>query len=108
MKNKLAWGGKNNTRTLRMLQEQAPGDTGTYGTQSGTGFGQTQTTQTYVPTGENLADLEINLVAVTPGVVQANTGVTITWLLTADSAAEAETLQEQAAEEQQDSDFGGS
>lgn len=98
MKNKLTWGGKNNTRTLRMLKQQD--GSGDYGTG---GYGQTQTTQTYVPSGENLTDLEINLVAVTPGIVQANTGITITWLLTADSAAEAETLQEQ-----QDSDFGGS
>lgn len=105
MKNKLTWGGKNNTRTLRMLEEQE--GSGNYGGGSG-GYGQTQTTQTYVPSGENLADLEINLVAVTPGVVQANTGVTITWLLTADSTAQAETLQEQQAEEQQNSDWGGS
>tara|TARA_Y100001938_G_C8098330_1_gene439686 strand:+ start:3078 stop:3311 length:234 start_codon:yes stop_codon:yes gene_type:complete len=71
--------------------------------QTGTdgGYGATQTTPTYTPPDDvNLSDYNINLVAVTPGVVQANTGVTVRWTLTDNSQAQ--------AEQQSEEDYGGS
>jgi len=64
----------------------------------------TQTTPTYNPSGTNLTEYSVNVVAVTPGVVQANTGITIRWMLTENSDADAE----QVLDEQTEEDFGGS
>mgnify|MGYP001182463928 CR=1 FL=1 len=64
----------------------------------------TQTTPTYNPSGDNLTEYSVNVVAVTPGVVQANTGITIRWQLTENSEADAE----QVLEEQTEEDYGGS
>lgn len=75
-------------------------------TESG-GFKSTPTTATYTPpVGENLDQLEMNQVVVTPGVVQANTGITIRWALTDSSEAIADELNAEYAE--QNPEWGGS
>jgi hypothetical protein len=71
------------------------------------GFQSSPTTATYVePVDENLDQLEMNQVVVTPGVVQANTGITIRWALTDSSDAIADTLL--AEWEEENPDMGGS
>jgi|7_EtaG_2_1085326.scaffolds.fasta_scaffold279658_1 hypothetical protein len=71
------------------------------------GFRSTPTTATYTPPeDENLDQLEMNHVVVTPGVVQANTGITIRWALTDSSEVIADELNAKYAEE--NPDWGGS
>ena len=75
MKNyKLTWGGKKNTKVLRMLDSQE--GSGNYG---GAGAGG-KTTTTYVePTG-NTQSYPINQVLVTPGNLTAWGSLTINWI----------------------------
>ena len=87
---------------MAILDEQLPG--GGNSQPFDGGGNTTQTTPTYNPVGDNLTEYSVNLVAVTPGVVQANTGITIRWQLTDNSEAAAE----QVAEEQTEEDYGGS
>ena len=87
---------------MAILDEQLPG--GGNSQPFDGGENTTQTTPTYNPVGDNLTEYSVNVVAVTPGVVQANTGITIRWQLTDNSEAEAE----QVAEEQTEEDYGGS
>jgi hypothetical protein len=82
---KLTWGGKNNTKVLKMISEgdnRGPGfgQTGT-GTSTGTSTGNQQpTTETYVePTGQTQS-YPINQVLVTPGNLTAWGSLTINWI----------------------------
>ena len=76
MKNyKLTWGGKKNTKVLRMLESQE--GSGNYG---GAGAAGGTTTTTYVePTG-NTQSYPINQVLVTPGNLTVWGSLTINWL----------------------------
>jgi hypothetical protein len=129
MKNfKLVWGGKNNTKVLKMMA----GGTGGYGTgagqasgtgtgqASGTGTGQASgtgggsgqdtggtTTETYIePTGETQS-YPINQVLVTPGNLTAWGSLTINWI---NSPVQQQTQEVDSAEEwfdnQSNLDFG--
>ena len=120
MKNyKLTWGGKNNTKVLKMVTEAGPG-TGGYGTgtgqASGTGAGQASgtggvtggtTTETYVePTGETQS-YPINQVLVTPGNLTAWGSLTINWIISPiqQQTQEVDSTQEWL-DDQQDLDYG--
>ena len=84
MKNyKLIWGGKKNTKVLRMLEESGPGQ-GAYGgagatTTNPADTGGTTTTTYIEPTGETQS-YPINQVLVTPGNLTAWGSLTINWL----------------------------
>jgi hypothetical protein len=87
MKNyKLTWGGKNNTKVLKMMAEGSNiGAAGMGQTGPGTGAGNQQprnepTTETYVePTGQTQS-YPINQVLVTPGNLTAWGSLTINWI----------------------------
>jgi hypothetical protein len=112
MKNyKLTWGGKKNTKVLKLAQESGPGQGG-----DGTGVGQTggtggssgggTTTATYVePTG-NTQSYPINQVLVTPGNLTAWGSLTINWINspTQQQTQEVDSLTDWM-NEQQNSDF---
>jgi|TARA_Y100000034_G_scaffold28465_1_gene34236 hypothetical protein len=107
--NKLTWGGKNNTKVLRMISEQ---DTLNYNIQQQTSTTQ-QTTETYIePTGET-QNYPINQVLVTPGNLTAWGSLTINWLNSevqqqtqeVDSTQNWAEEQEQKYNEQSDTDY---
>ena len=106
--NKLTWGGKNNTKVLRMYKAAGPWSeeqTQTTTTQP--------TTETYVePTGETQS-YPINQVLVTPGNLSAWGSLTINWLNSevqqqtqeVDSTQNWAEEQEQKYNEQSDTDY---
>ena len=105
MKNyKLTWGGKNNTKLLKMITEGTGGDGTGAGQASGTGG---TTTGTYIePTGETQS-YPINQVLVTPGNLTTWSSLTINWI---NSPVQQQTQEVDSTQEwlndQQDSDYG--
>ncbi len=113
MKNyKLTWGGKNNTKVLKLATEAGPGQGG-YGTGvgqtggTGGGSGGGTTTETYIEPAGNTQSYPINQVLVTPGNLTAWGSLTINWL---NNPIQEETQEVDAAgewfEEQQNLDYG--